>query len=457
MASRASQVGEAAREVPGDLRRARPWSRFPGQVEADYQVWYVEQTRPQARIMASLTIPFWIALPFFVVAWVDTPVDPGIFWVPIGVHVPLLVVGLVSTYTRANRYQVAITAWLLLVIGLDSLFVIDRFFTEVSQAGLLAAVMWVNMLAPFARLPFRTTTALTVAFTAVGGTLLFLAARDQHTSSTLTWPYGVLLLAGLSMIPGFALISEEALRDRFVDERLIARQRDELVASRALLRRYLPPAVADRLEQGDDSVDEPRRRRVTIFFSDVVGFTELADRLDPEALAEIVNAYLGSLADVIDRHGGTLNEFAGDGVMALFGAPEELEPAQQVFSALAAARELQQSLPLWSRDWYRLGITEDLRARVGISTGSVSVGTFGSRVRATYTGIGLQTNIAARVQARCEPGRILLAGTSWHLVRDTVPCVSCGEVEVKGVHLPVAMYEPETGETVAASTTTVGA
>jgi class 3 adenylate cyclase len=181
---------------------------------------------------------------------------------------------------------------------------------------------------------------------------------------------------------------------------------------------------------------------VTIFFSDLVGFTTLADRLDPEALAEIVNEYLGSVAEIIQRYDGTLNEFAGDGVMALFGAPDELDPERQVLAALATARELQESLPVWSRRWYSLGITEDLRARVGISTGAVSVGTFGSSVRATYTGIGLQTNIAARVQASCEPGRILLSGTSWHLVKDVVPCVSRGEVAVKGVHFPIAMYEP---------------
>jgi class 3 adenylate cyclase len=169
----------------------------------------------------------------------------------------------------------------------------------------------------------------------------------------------------------------------------------------------------------------------------------LADRLDPEALAEIVNEYLGSVAQIVERHGGTLNEFAGDGVMAIFGAPEELEPREQVRSALEAAQELQRSLPVWSQRWYELGIDQDLQARIGINTGVVSIGTFGSAVRATYTGIGLQTNIAARIQAQCDPGSVLLSKTSWHLVSDTVSCQPRGEVEVKGVHFPIAMYEPD--------------
>ena len=70
------------------------------------------------------------------------------------------------------------------------------------------------------------------------------------------------------------------------------------------------------------------------------------------------------------------------------------------------------------------------------------IGTFGSAVRATYTGIGLQTNIAARIQSQCPPGSVLLSKTSWHLVSDTVPCEPHGEIEVKGVHFPIAMYEP---------------
>ncbi|MEO6606208.1 MAG: adenylate/guanylate cyclase domain-containing protein, partial [Aeromicrobium sp.] len=105
--------------------------------------------------------------------------------------------------------------------------------------------------------------------------------------------------------------------------------------------------------------------------------------------------------------------------------------------------ELQRSLPEWSKRWFALGIDQDLRARIGINTGVVSIGTFGSAVRATYTGIGLQTNIAARIQTECTPGSVLLSKTSWHLVSDTVACQPRGEVEVKGVHFPIAMYEPQ--------------
>ena len=92
--------------------------------------------------------------------------------------------------------------------------------------------------------------------------------------------------------------------------------------------------------------------------------------------------------------------------------------------------------------WFRLGIEQPLRVRIGINTGMLSVGTFGSDGRATYTAIGLQMNVAARIQAQCEPGGTVLSSASWHLVNDTVDCDALGEVTVKGVHYPISIYAP---------------
>jgi class 3 adenylate cyclase len=92
--------------------------------------------------------------------------------------------------------------------------------------------------------------------------------------------------------------------------------------------------------------------------------------------------------------------------------------------------------------WFHLGIEQPLKVRIGINTGVLSVGTFGSVGRGTYTAIGLQMNIAARIQAQCEPGSTLLSSSSWHLVKEKVPCEPLGEVTVKGVHFPISIYSP---------------
>lgn len=258
---------------------------------------------------------------------------------------------------------------------------------------------------------------------------LFLALLVQNVDA------GVLVLVG-AFVVNFVSVSVMAAY-------LIESQARQGFAQRRLVRRYAPPAVVDAIEAGlADDVVAPQRRRVTVLFSDVVGFTATADVLDPESLAQVVDEYLGTVTDVVERHGGTLNEFAGDGVMALFGAPTEMPVEDQVVAAIAAAHEIQAALVRLNEGWFRLGLDRPLTARVGINTGVVSVGTFGSDGRGTYTGIGLQTNIAARIQSICEPGSVLISQSSWHLVKDVVPCEERGEAEVKGVHFPIRVYAP---------------
>jgi class 3 adenylate cyclase len=225
-----------------------------------------------------------------------------------------------------------------------------------------------------------------------------------------------------------------------------ARQHAEraLQHSRGLIRRYVPPAVANRIIAGEEAeIDTPQRQRLTVFFSDVVGFTDVADRVEPEVITQVINEYLSAMSKIVDAHGGTLNEFSGDGIMALFGAPESMEPRKQVHQAVDMALAMQRDMAGLNENWRELGLGEELQVRMGINTGMLSVGSFGSQGRMTYTAIGLQTNVTARIQAQCQPGKILLSDASWQLIREEVQCTAMGEIEVKGVHFPIKVYEVE--------------
>ena len=178
-----------------------------------------------------------------------------------------------------------------------------------------------------------------------------------------------------------------------------------------------------------------------MFFSDIVGFTDIADRVEPEVITQVLNEYLSSMSKTVNASGGTLNEISGDGIMALFGAPEAMEPREQVRCAVDMALAMQRDMARLNESWRELGLGEKLRVRMGINTGMLSVGSFGSQGRMTYTAIGLQTNVTNRIQAQCQPGGILLSDASWQLVRDEYPCTSKGEIEVKGVHFPIKVYE----------------
>ena len=239
------------------------------------------------------------------------------------------------------------------------------------------------------------------------------------------------------------VVIERVARKTFCKDQLIAAQQQELRTHRETIRRYVPQPVFDHIVDGDiDGIEAPTRRRVTVLFADLVGFTDLADRVEPEVLTRVVNDYMTAMSQLVDSHGGIVNEFAGDGLMALFGAPDPMDPEEQVVSAVEAAQEMQALLPTLNRQWHRLGATQPMRTRIGISTGVLSVGSFGSEGRMTYTAIGMHTNIAARVQSHCEPGQILLSDASWHLVNERIECTPRGTVQCKGVHYPVAVYSP---------------
>lgn len=416
------------------LDRHGPLGRFDAPVEAEYTAWFERHVLPLATAMALASLAAWVFAPLSVAFADSARVDRGwAFLVCWGINVPALVIGLGWLRRVGGRHLVGLGTAAIALTASDSMLVLAR-ATDSRALVFLAAGIFYGMLAPMVQVPFRQTCALAVLIFTLA-TALWLREADAAWDVDQTLIFITMGISVLLMAPAMAWAAERGRRDSFAAEKTIAQQRQ-------LIRRYAPSSVVSHIELGDTDVDEPRRRKVTIFFSDVVGFTTMADRVDPEALAQIVNDYLGNLADLIERHGGTLNEFAGDGVMALFGAPDDLDPAAQVRAAVAAARELQASLPEWSRGWYQHGIVEDARARIGINTGTVSVGTFGSAVRATYTGIGLQTNIAARVQAEAEPGGILLSNTSWHLVKDEIPCEPRGQAMVKGVHFAIELYEP---------------
>ncbi|MCW2754623.1 MAG: hypothetical protein JWQ32_2034 [Marmoricola sp.] len=430
--------------APPELQRAGAFGAFPGPTESLYRQWALKRAWPANRVVLWISILVWASQPVVQPHLLELhgSASPREWLLCCGVSVPIL---LITALFGGRHLHIWVAPAVLTVTTIEALVAIDWLEAPNTPTLMVSTTLLFLYLAPVLQFPFRSTAFVLLVTVPISVWWATVIADDDGTlNGTLNFELW-LLGAGSLFALAMSLVIENNSRRRFVDEQVIARQQEELIRTRALIRRYAPPAVADRIEHGDSTVGTAQRLRVTIFFADVVGFTTLADRLDPEALAEIMNDYLGSVAEIIERHLGTLNEFAGDGVMAIFGAPDELQPRDQVLAAVRAARELQASLPEWSQRWYSLGIDQDLQARIGINTGVVSVGTFGSTVRATYTGIGLQTNIAARIQAQCNPGSVLLSNTSWHLVSDTVTCHPRGEVDVKGVHFPIAMYEPVAG------------
>jgi signal transduction histidine kinase/class 3 adenylate cyclase/two-component SAPR family response regulator len=191
------------------------------------------------------------------------------------------------------------------------------------------------------------------------------------------------------------------------NERRVAELNTYLTDS--VLRRFLPPSLVQRAAQGELVLDlRPEPRMVTVLFSDIVGFTQLSNTLRSRRVAELLNEYLHEMTRVVFDNGGTVDKFMGDAILALFGAPEELSPNEQVRRAVAAGRQMQQALNQLNDRWQEHGISP-VQFRCGIHQGTAVVGMFGGAERADYTAIGPSVNIASRLQEAAEPGSILVS------------------------------------------------
>jgi adenylate cyclase len=213
----------------------------------------------------------------------------------------------------------------------------------------------------------------------------------------------------------------------------------------SVLKRFLPPALVKKAAAGELVLDlRPEPRLITVLFSDIVGFTQLANTLRSRRVAELLNEYLEVMTKAVFDNGGSVDKFMGDAILALFGAPEELTPNEQVRRAVNTARAMLRALEQLNQLWREQGVfdaTERNRVefRCGIHQGTAVVGMFGSSERADYTAIGPSVNIAARLQQAAVPGTILVsAAVADYLREDEI--IKGSPLELKGVDETVLTF-----------------
>jgi class 3 adenylate cyclase/tetratricopeptide (TPR) repeat protein len=199
---------------------------------------------------------------------------------------------------------------------------------------------------------------------------------------------------------------------------------------------YTPKYLADKIFTTRSTL-EGERRQVTVLFADAAGFTTLAEKLDPEEVHQILDRCFELITSAVHRFEGTINQYTGDGVMALFGAPiaHEDGPRRAVHAALA----VQQGLRELSEEIERQrGFA--LQMRIGLNTGLVVVGKIGDDLRMDYTAVGDTTNVAARMQQLARPGSVVVSEATHKLIEGFFETLDLGEQQVKG-HTPMRAFE----------------
>jgi len=201
-------------------------------------------------------------------------------------------------------------------------------------------------------------------------------------------------------------------------------------------RAYTPKHLADKILTAG-SVLAGERKQVTVLFVDVSGFTSLSERLDPEDVHQLMNRAFDLMLAEVHRYEGTVNQFLGDGIMALFGAPIAHEDHAR--RAVHAALGIRHALEDFQTELAPRGIT--FRARQGLNTGLVVVGSIGGDLRMDYTAVGDTTNVAARLQQASEPGHVTISEATRRLVHGYVETRALGRLHLKGKAEPIEAWE----------------
>jgi PAS domain S-box-containing protein len=217
---------------------------------------------------------------------------------------------------------------------------------------------------------------------------------------------------------------------------------DQLEALSAKLAKYLSRQVYDSIFEGKTEVQvKSYRKELTVFFSDIEGFTDLTDRLEAEQISEILNTYLSEMASIADECGGTVDKFIGDGIMIFFGDPETRGRQHDAFACVRMALRMRRRTEELRREWEQVIGPEPLHVRIGINTGYCTVGNFGSEDRMDYTIVGGAVNTASRLESTAGPDQIQISHSTYMLIKDEIYCRPLGDQGLKGISHPLRTYE----------------
>jgi len=237
----------------------------------------------------------------------------------------------------------------------------------------------------------------------------------------------------------YALVQQQARQLEAQAQELEQRVADQVgeIERMGRLRRFLPPQVADLIvASGTEKQLESHRQEITALFCDLRGFTGFSESSDPEDVMALLRDYHAAIGEIITKYSGTLERYAGDGVMVVFNDPVPVDkPALQ---AVLMALEMRDVIGALAEKWRRLG--HDIGFGIGIAHGFATLGTIGFEGRFDYAAIGTVSNVASRLCDEAKPGQILISPRVFMAVEDAVSVEPVGEFTLKGIRRPLAAY-----------------
>jgi len=219
------------------------------------------------------------------------------------------------------------------------------------------------------------------------------------------------------------------------------RKKEETERLSVNLAKYLPPQVHEAIFSGEfDTGITTKRRKLTIFFSDISNFTATSEGLQPEDLTRYLNEYFSEMTDIALDHGATIDKYIGDAMMVFFGDPDSKGEQEDARACVNMALKMRDRISDLQDKWQKQGFADPFVIRMGMNTGYCNVGNFGSDQRLTYTIIGSEVNVAQRLEASAQPGGILMSYETYAHAQDLIEVEQLNSISMKGVKREIKVF-----------------
>ncbi len=207
------------------------------------------------------------------------------------------------------------------------------------------------------------------------------------------------------------------------------------------LSKYLSPQIYESIFSGEKDVTlSSSRKKLTIFFSDIVNFTGTTDKMESEDLTQLLNQYLNEMTSIALHYGATVDKYIGDAIMIFFGDPHSRGVSEDAIECVKMAVAMQERVNELQTEWQTAGFTKPFKIRIGIHTGYCTVGNFGTENRMEYTIIGSSVNLASRIETNAKPDSIYISEDTYLLVKNAFKCIPVETVTPKGLTDPLQLY-----------------
>ena len=241
------------------------------------------------------------------------------------------------------------------------------------------------------------------------------------------------------VIANIRLKAHESLMKAVLED--AERKKEETERLSVNLAKYLPPQVHKAIFSGKFNTGiATKRRKLTIFFSDISNFTSTSEGLQPEDLTKYLNEYFSEMTDIALDHGATIDKYIGDAMMVFFGDPDSKGEQEDARACVKMALKMRDRISDLQDKWQRQGFADPFVIRMGMNTGYCNVGNFGSDQRLTYTIIGSEVNVAQRLEASAQPGGILMSYETYAHAQDLIEVEQLNSISMKGVKREIKVF-----------------